>query len=92
MVSTDLLRVFQLLVVILGSIVVYFGSRAYSRTRSKSMFLLVTGFIFITIGAVASGVLFELMKYDLTMVQTVQAGSQVMGFLLIVYSIVGTKD
>lgn len=92
MVSTDLLRVFQLLVVILGSIVVYFGSRAYSRTRSKSMLLLVTGFIFITIGAVASGVLFELMKYDLTMVQTVQAGSQVMGFLLIVYSIVGTKD
>lgn len=92
MVSTDLLRIFQLLVVVLGSIIIYFGGRAYSRTKSRSMLFLVFGFVFITIGAVAAGVLFELLKYDLTTVQTVQAGSQVLGFLLIVYSIVGVKD
>ena len=56
------------------------------------MLFLAIGFFFITIGAISSGLLFEFLKFDLTIVDTVEATCQVVGFLLIVYSILGTRD
>ncbi len=88
----DLLRVFQGAIVILGTVIVYFSSKSYQRTKSKSMLLLALGFVFVTAGAVAAGILFELLNFDIVAVETVQAASQTVGFILIVYSILGTKD
>jgi uncharacterized membrane protein YidH (DUF202 family) len=90
--SIDILRIFQVFIVAFGGVVVYFGANSYRRSKSKSMLFLALGFMFVTIGAVASGVLFEVLKYTLVDVETVEAGSEVIGFFLIVYSILGTKE
>ncbi len=90
--AIDLLRVFQGAIVILGAVVVYFSTKSYRRTKSKSMLLLALGFIFVTAGAVVAGALFELLNLDIVAVETVQAASQTVGFILIVYSILRAKD
>jgi hypothetical protein len=88
----DSLRIAQLLILLFGGIVVFYASRGYARTKSKSMLLLAVGFTFVAIGAGLAGILFELMNVDLTTVLTVQAASQAIGFFIIVYSLAGTKD
>ncbi len=88
----DVLRIFQSAIVILGAVVVYFSGKSYRRTRSKSMLFLATGFAFVTAGAVVAGLLFELLNFDIYAVETIQAISQTVGFILIVYSILGKKD
>ncbi len=88
----DLLRVFQAAIVVLGAIVVYFSGKGYRRTSNKSLLLLALGFVFVTAGAVVAGILFELLNSDIYVVETVQAASQTVGFILIVYSIIGRKD
>jgi hypothetical protein len=88
----DILRIFQLAIVILGTIIGYYGSKSYFKTKQRSMLFLAVGFAFVTVGAVAAGVLFELLKFDLITVETVASGFEVFGFSLIVYSIVGMRD
>ncbi len=90
--SVDLLRIFQLAIVTLGVIVIYYGSKSYLRTKSTSMLFLTIGFVFVAVGAIVAGVLFELMHFDIVAVETVQAASQTFGFLLIVYSLIRAKD
>lgn len=90
--TIDILRVFQAAIVVLGAFVVYYGGRGYARTKKGSLLFLAVGFAVVTIGAVAAGALFELMKFDIVSVDTVEAGSEVLGFALIVYSILGAKD
>jgi len=91
-VTLDLLRVFQIAILILGVIVIYYSQKGYRKTKSKSLLFLAFGFVFVTIGAALAGLLFELLNYDLTIVETIEAGAEVVGFSLIVYSIVGAKD
>jgi hypothetical protein len=88
----DILRAFQLAIVVLGAFVIYYGGKGYSKTKNKSLLFLAVGFAFVTIGAVAAGILFELLKFDLVSVETVEAGTEALGFVLIVYSIVGKRD
>jgi len=91
-ITLDLLRIFQITILILGVIVVYYSQKGYRRTKSKSLLYLALGFLLVTIGAAVAGLLFEFLNYDLTIVETIEAGAEVIGFSLIVYSIVGTKD
>lgn len=86
-----ILTVAQILILILGGVVVYYASRAYRKTKSGAMLFLAIGFGFVVIGAAAAGVLYNL-DVDLEVALTVQATSQVIGFLAIVYSLTGTKD
>jgi hypothetical protein len=88
----DALRVLQGVIVALGLVVIYYASRGYRRTHGNSLLFLAFGFMFVTIGAIAAGLLFELMNFSLVFADTIQAGSEVVGFGLIVYSIVGAKD
>ena len=90
--TLDLLRIFQVAILILGIIVVYYSQKGYRKTKSKSLLFLALGFVFVTIGAALAGLLFEFLNYDLTVVETIEAGAETVGFSLIVYSIVGTKD
>ncbi len=90
--TIDILRSFQLIIVVLGIIIIYFAAKGYRRTKSKSLLFLALGFMFVTIGAVLAGVLFELLNFDLETVETIVAGSEVLGFLLIVYSILGVRS
>ena len=90
--SIDYLRFFQAIIVVLGIVIVYFAVRGYRKTKSKSLLFLALGFLIVTVGAVAAGVLFELLNYDIVTVEAIQAATTVVGFLVIVYSIVGKKD
>lgn len=90
--AIDILRIFQVVIVILGLVVVYYASKGYRKTKSESLLFLAVGFVFVTIGAAAAGLLFEFLDYNLATVETVVAGAEVIGFSLIVYSIVGKRD
>jgi len=91
-VTLDLLRIFQIAILILGIVVIYYSQKGYRKTKSKSLLYLAFGFLFVTVGAALAGLLFEFLNYDLTLVETIEAGAEVVGFSLIVYSIVGSKD
>jgi len=56
------------------------------------MLLLGLGFGCVAIGAVAAGILFNLNNGDLSTPITVQAYSQAVGFLIIVYSLARAKS
>ena len=88
----DILQVAQVLILIFGAIVIYYAGRSYSRNRSKAMLFLAIGFAIVTIGAVAAGILFEVLSVGLTTVEAIQAVSQAIGFFFIVFSLVGTKE
>lgn len=88
----DILEVAQALIVVFGGVVVYYASRSYSRSKSRSILFLAIGFAIVTIGAVAAGILFELLSVGLTTVEAIQAISQAVGFFIIVFSLVGTKE
>ncbi|MGD0146565.1 MAG: hypothetical protein ABSB53_06925 [Nitrososphaerales archaeon] len=80
----------QVLILILGGIVVFYAMRAYGRTKSGAMLLLGLGFAFVTAGAAVAGVLYNVTG-DLTIAESAQAASQVVGFFIIVYSLTRTK-
>jgi hypothetical protein len=90
--AIDILRVAQVLIVVLGGVVIYFALKGYSKRKSHAMLFLATGFAFVTVGAVIAGILFELNGADLSVVEAVQAVCQAAGFVIIVYSLTGTKN
>ena len=85
------LDVAQALILVFGGVVVYYAGRAYGKTKSQAMVLLSLGFAFVTLGALAAGVLYNFWTLDLGTVITVQAYSQAVGFFIIVYSFVRAK-
>lgn len=89
----DILEVAQVFILVFGGIVVYYASRSFTRNKSKSMLFLAIGFAVVTIGAVLAGVLFQFVLVgNLEVVEAVQAISQAIGFFIIVFSLVGTKE
>ncbi|MEM4311306.1 MAG: hypothetical protein QXX95_02850 [Nitrososphaerales archaeon] len=84
-----LIRFLKIGIVVLGSLIAYYGFRGFLRNKSKSLLLLSIGFIFITLGSFTAGVLFEFFGYSLIMVNIIEPIVQLIGFLLIVYSLVG---
>ena len=88
----DTLSVLQSVIVILGLVIIYYATRGYRKTKNKSLLFLGLGFFFVTIGAVAAGLLFQFLNIDLYDVETIAAASEVIGFSLIVYSIVGMRS
>ncbi len=85
------LDVAQALILLFGGVVVYYAWRAYAKTKSQAMVLLSLGFAFVTLGALAAGVLYNFGTVDLGTVITVQAYSQAVGFFIIVYSLARAK-
>jgi hypothetical protein len=88
----DALSSLQILIVILGIIIIYYATRGYSKTKNKSLLFLGLGFLFVTIGAVAAGLLFQFLNFSIYEVEAIEAANEVVGFILIVYSIVGMKS
>lgn len=88
----DLFRIVQACIAVAGVVVVYYAYRGYNKTGSRSLLFLALGFVFVTIGSVAAGLLFELLNFDLTSVITIESTSELIGFLFIIYSIIGPKN
>ncbi len=83
------LRVFKLIIVILGTVLVYLALRGYRRNRTKDMIFLALGFALITAGSVAAGVLFEFLGFQLVDVEIVESVMVILGFTSLIYSIFG---
>ncbi len=88
----DVLRLSQVFIVLFGAIVVYTALKGFTRTGSSSMLFLGVGFIFVTVGALIDGLLFEFLGVDLVGGEALQAVSQAVGFFMIVYSLVRGKN
>ena len=82
----------QTLILVFGGVVVYYASRAYRRTKSQAMLLLAVGFACVAIGALMAGIIYNMNTADLSTPITVQAYSQAIGFLVIVYSLAKAKS
>ena len=83
------LRFLKLVIVLLGTVLVYLGLKGYRRTRSKDMIFLSIGFALITAGSVAAGILFEFLGFELVDVSIVEAVMVIVGFGSLIYSVYG---
>ena len=93
--ALELLTVAQVLILLLGGIVVYYATKSYRKLKSGAMLFLSIGFGFVTLGAAAAGVLYNLNLSGTSALEVaiaVQSFCQVVGFFSIVYSLKGTKD
>lgn len=84
-----LLRALKLVIVLLGTVLVYLGIKGYRRNRSKDMIFLSLGFALITAGSVAAGILFEFLGFQLIDVSIVESILVIVGFGSLIYSIYG---
>lgn len=84
-----LLRALKLVIVLLGTVLVYLGIKGYRRRRSKDMIFLSLGFGLITAGSVAAGILFEFLGFELIEVSIVESIMVIAGFSSLIYSIYG---
>lgn len=84
-----LLRALKMVIVLLGTVLVYLGIKGYRRRRSKDMIFLSLGFGLITAGSVAAGILFEFLGFELIEVSIVESIMVIAGFSSLVYSIYG---
>jgi uncharacterized membrane protein len=83
------LRALKLVIVVLGTVLVYLGIKGYRRNRGKDMIFLSLGFALITAGSVAAGILFEFLGFQLTDVSIVESIMVIAGFASLIYSIYG---
>ncbi|HKM49816.1 MAG TPA: hypothetical protein VJZ75_01410 [Candidatus Bathyarchaeia archaeon] len=84
-----LLRIVKLIIVLLGTVLIYLGVKSYRRSRSKDMIFLTLGFALITAGSVAAGILFEFLGFQLVDVEIIESIMVVIGFMALIYSIYG---
>ena len=84
-----ILRALKLVIVVLGSVLVYLGVKGYLRTRHKGMIFLSLGFGLVTAGSVAAGILFEFLGFQFVDVSIVESVMVVVGFGTLIYSIYG---
>lgn len=83
------LRALKLIIVLLGTVLVYLGIKGYRRNRRKDMIFLSLGFALITAGSVAAGILFEFLGFELVDVNIVESVMVIVGFGSLIYSIYG---
>jgi hypothetical protein len=81
----------RLIVVLLGSVLVYLSLKAQHRNGSNGWFFLSIGFALITIGAVAAGVLFEFFTFDIFGALTIESILTTLGLISIIASIYTIK-
>jgi hypothetical protein len=84
-----ILRLLKLIIVLLGTVLVYLGIKGYRRTGSRAMIFLILGFGLITAGSVAAGILFEFLGFQLIDVEIVESVMVIVGFGSLIYSIFG---
>jgi len=84
-----ILRFLKLIIVLLGTVLIYLAIKGYRKNRRKDLVFLALGFGLITAGSVAAGVLFEFLGFQLVDVEIVESAMVVLGFASLVYSIFG---
>lgn len=81
------LRAFEGANLVIGAAIAIASLTAYRRTRSPELAYLGAGFVLVSVGAAAAGLLYEVLTHDLLDAWTTSASIDALGFLLILYSI-----
>lgn len=79
----------KLVVVALGMLIAYQAFRSYRRGNGVPMLYLAIGFVFISVGSVIEGLLFELGVVSLYQAGAIQAVIAAIGMLFVLYSLYG---
>jgi hypothetical protein len=87
----NVLRVIQVSIVLLGSVITYLGLVSYWKHGNRSMLFMSIGFALISMGSSVAGFLFEFVGFTLLEAVVVSGFANCIGFALLVYSIYGTK-
>jgi hypothetical protein len=85
--SLTVLRAFEGLSLVVGSIIAVQSFRAYARSRQPTLLLLGLGFLLISLAAALAGVFYELLTHDLLTAWVISASLNSVGFLVILASL-----
>jgi hypothetical protein len=79
----------KLVTIGLGLLITYQAYRGYRVHGSDPMLYVAIGFLFISIGAVIEGILFDVVGLSIFLAGTIQTGIVAVGMLVILYSLYG---
>ena len=79
----------KLVVIILGFIIAGQAYRSYRRGNGQPMLFVAIGFVFISLGAVIEGILYELEVLTIYQASAIQTGIVAVGMLFVFYSLYG---
>ncbi|MEF8800051.1 MAG: hypothetical protein V5A38_00655 [Halolamina sp.] len=79
----------KLITVGLGLLITYQAYNGYSVHGSEPMLYVAVGFLFISVGSVIEGVLFDVFDLSIFLAGTIQTGIVAVGMLVILYSLYG---
>lgn len=79
----------KLITVGLGLLITKQAYKGYRSYRSEPMLYVAIGFLFITVGSVLEGILFDVVGLSIFAAGTIQTGLVAVGMLVILYSLHG---
>ena len=79
----------KLIVVALGFLIAHQAFRSYRRGNGRPMLFVSVGFIFISVGAVIEGILYEFDILTIYRASAIQTGIVAIGMLFVLYSLYG---
>ncbi len=79
----------KLVTVALGLLITYQAYRGYRVHGSEPMLYVAIGFLFISVGAVIEGVLFDVVGLSIFLAGTIQTAIVAVGMVIILYSLYG---
>ncbi|WP_255153156.1 DUF7521 family protein [Halorarius halobius] len=79
----------KLITVGLGLLITYQAYKGYRTYGSEPMLYVAIGFLFISIGSVIEGVLFDVVGLSIFLAGTIQTAIVAVGMLVILYSLYG---
>jgi len=79
----------KLITVGLGLLITYQAYKGYRTYGSEPMLYVAIGFLFISVGAVIEGVLFDVVGLSIFLAGTIQTAIVAVGMLVILYSLYG---
>ncbi len=73
----------------LGFLIAHQAYRGYRVYGSRPMLFVAIGFVFISVGAIVEGLLFEILDFSIFLAGTVQTTIVAIGMVIILYSLYG---
>ena len=79
----------KLIVVSLGLLIAYQAYRSYRRINGRPMLFVSIGFLFISVGSVIEGILYEFEVLSIFQASAIQTGIVAIGMVFVLYSLYG---
>lgn len=79
----------KLIVIALGLLIAYQALRSYRRGNGRPMLFVSIGFLFISVGSVIEGLLYELDVLTIYQASAIQTGIVAIGMVFVLYSLYG---